>query len=350
MKKLNLILALMLLISGGLLGCGSAEQDAVEQVPVEASTSDNTESANEEAANEEPTPVELPKLNVVTSFFPLHEFARIIGGDLVSVTNLVPAGVEPHDWTPKSQDMTLIAAANLLIYQGAGFETWTEDVLNGFETNNMIVIEASQGIELIAADSDDHGHEDEHAHEDESAVEDAHDHGAFDPHTWLSPKSAIQMAENIFNGLKQAAPDYAPQFEQNYNQLVSELQALDGQYQQQLTGLTRTEIVVSHKAFGYLTRDYGLTQLAMMGISAEAEPTAQDLKKISQFVKEHQIQYIFTEQLLSDKLARTLADDLGVQTLLLHTLEGLTQEEMARGETYISLMETNLKHLVQALK
>jgi zinc transport system substrate-binding protein len=158
------------------------------------------------------------------------------------------------------------------------------------------------------------------------------------------------MAENIFNGLKQAAPDYAPQFEQNYNQLVSELQALDGQYQQQLTGLTRTEIVVSHKAFGYLTRDYGLTQLAMMGISAEAEPTAQDLKKISQFVKEHQIQYIFTEQLLSDKLARTLADDLGVQTLLLHTLEGLTQEEMARGETYISLMETNLKHLVQALK
>jgi zinc transport system substrate-binding protein len=109
-------------------------------------------------------------------------------------------------------------------------------------------------------------------------------------------------------------------------------------------------MIVSHQAFGYLARDYGLVQMPMMGIAAESEPTSKDLMEISEFVKEHDVQYIFTEQLLSDALARTLADDLGVATLPLHPLEGLTPEEVNRSETYISIMEQNLLQLIKALQ
>lgn len=302
------------------------------------------------------------KILVVTSFFPLYDFAKTIGGEHVALTNLVPAGVEPHDWTPKSQDMVHLTKSQLFVYQGAGFEGWTDDVLDSLDLEHMTVVEASQGIELLAADGEEdrgHEHEDEHGHEHEHEHEDGghadepehgHDHGQFDPHTWLSPRSALQMAENIVNGLKLADPAHAADYEANYEDLKAKLTALDQSFQEQLSGLSKKEMVVSHQAFGYLARDYGLVQMPIMGISPEGEPTAQVLKQISEFVKEHDVSYIFTEQLVSDKLASTLAADLGVQTLPLHPLEGLTEAELVAGENYISLMEKNLENLRKALK
>ncbi|WP_199620131.1 metal ABC transporter substrate-binding protein [Paenibacillus alkalitolerans] len=310
------------------------------------------------------------KVNVITSFFPLYDFAREIGGEHVNVVNIIPTGVDPHDWTPKSQDMTNVANAQMFIYQGAGFEGWTEDLLAGIDKGNLVVVEASHGIELLTASPEGEEHAEEHAeegeehadehakegeaHADEHAAEesgeDEHDHGQFDPHTWLSPRSALAMAENIKNGLVQADPEHTADYEKNYEALTAELKALDDKFKQQLSGAAKKEIVVSHQAFGYLARDYGLSQLPIMGLAHEAEPTAQDLKEISEFVKEHEVRYIFTEELLSDELAKTLANDLGVQTLPLNPVEGLTEEQMKAGETYISLMEDNLANLMTALK
>lgn len=341
------------------------------------------------------------KVNVVTTFFPLYDFARTIGGEHANVVNMIPAGVEPHDWTPKSQDMLAIQRAQVFIYQGAGFEGWTDTVLGGIANESLVIVEASRGIELLeTADSDghddhdhdhsheaeaqaddhdhdhsheaeagvdehghDHAHEadagaDEHADEAEAhAVDDAqaehahhHDHGAYDPHTWLSPRSALTMAANVLEGLKLADPAHAAAFEANFEELKAELESLDQAYASRLSAVPNKEMVVSHQAFGYLARDYGLVQMPMMGITPDGEPTAQDLKAISEFVREHGVKYIFTEELVSDRLAKTLANDLGVDTLPLHPLEGLTEEEQAAGETYISLMLRNLEHLEKALK
>ncbi|MCI3920155.1 zinc ABC transporter substrate-binding protein [Paenibacillus sp. TRM 82003] len=357
------------------------------------------------------------KVSVVTSFFPLYDFARKIGGEHANVVNMVPTGVEPHDWTPKSKDMALLSKAQAFIYQGAGFEGWTEDVLGGVNNEALVVVEASRGIELMKADgheeeahadehaheeeahadehaheeeapADEHAHEeeahaDEHAHEEEAhadehahegaaaadehghaeegqaeevhkeeahASDDGHNHGAYDPHTWLSPRSAITMASNVLEGLKAADPAHAAEFEANFEALKAELEALDQTFADRISALPNKEMVVSHQAFGYLARDYGLVQMPIMGISPEAEPTAQDLKKISEFVKEHGVKYIFTEELVSDQLAKTLANDLGVSTLPLHPLEGLTDEEEAAGETYVTIMTRNLEHLEKALK
>ncbi len=322
------------------------------------------------------TPIEEGKISVIASFFPLYDFAKAIGGEHVHVVNMIPAGVEPHDWTPKSQDMINVSKSQLFIYQGAGFEGWIDELFANIDTDGIVIVEASKGIELMEAAADDHGHggepahedehgheedvsahedqhghEDEHGHEEEAAVqeEDGHDHGVYDPHTWLSPKSAVKMAENVKAGLIQADPAHAADYEANFETLADKLQQLDRSFTERLGSVSNKEIVVSHQAFGYMARDYGLTQLPMMGIAAEAEPTAQDLKEISEFVEEHNIQYIFTESLVSDAMAKTLASDLGIETLPLHTLEGLTPEETKSGETYITIMEQNLTNLLKAL-
>lgn len=270
------------------------------------------------------------KVNVVTSFYPLYDFTKQIGGNYVNVINLVPAGVEPHDWSPKSRDIKNMSGAEVFVYQGAGFEGWVKDFLGSLSSKSTVgVVEASKGANLITTD--------------EKKEE-------FDPHAWLSPLNAQIMANNIKTALIAADPAHKDAFEQNYQAYVAKLTDLDARYKQELTKTTKKEIAVSHHAFAYLCRDYGLTQMSIMGLSPDAEPTAQDLKQINAFIKDHQLKYIFFEELVSDKLAKTLAKDAKVDTLVLNPLEGLTEAQIDAGENYISIMDKNLKNLVLALQ
>jgi len=270
------------------------------------------------------------KVNVVTSFYPLYDFTRNIGGDYVNVINLVPAGVEPHDWSPKSRDIKNMTNAQVFVYQGAGFEGWVGDFLQTIPKDSSLkVVEASQGSELIKTSDTKE---------------------AYDPHAWLSPLNAVKMANNIKNALVAADPVHKDAYEQNYQTYAAKLKDLDARYRTELAKTTKKEIAVSHQAFAYMCRDYGLTQLAIMGLSPEAEPTAQDLKNMNQYIKDHQLKYIFFEELVSDKLAKTLAKDANVDTMVLNPLEGLTAEQEKAGKDYISIMDDNLKNLVKALQ
>ncbi|WP_068785148.1 metal ABC transporter solute-binding protein, Zn/Mn family [Paenibacillus phocaensis] len=301
------------------------------------------------------------KVNVITSFYPIYEFAQAIGGEDANVINLLPTGVEPHDWTPRSQDILNASKAQLFLYNGAGLEGWVPNFLKGLGSDNKVkTVEVSRGIELIEANGDDghdhgndgHGHGEEAGHEagtDTDQEEEAADHHV-DPHTWVSPKSAIVMAENIKNSYIEADPEHQAAYEARYQQLLGQLQALDAKFTEQLSALPNKEIVVSHQAFGYLCRDYGLTQHAIMGLSPEAEPRAQDLVALSKMVKEKGIRYIFFEELVSDKLAKTLASEAGVETLVLNPVEGLTKAQAQAGDNYFTLMEKNLQNLIQALQ
>lgn len=282
------------------------------------------------------------KVNVVTSFYPLYDFTKKIGGDHVNVINLVPAGVEPHDWAPKSKDIRQMNNADLLVYQGSGFEAWVDDYKKSKKSDAKVtLLEASQGIDLMA-NQEDHG-KDEKGHE--------HAQGsAFDPHVWLSPAGAKQLASNVKNGLIETDPAHKTDYEANFAAFSKQLDELDATYRSSLAKTARKDIVVSHAAFGYLCRDYGLTQKAIMGIAPDAEPTAQDMKAINQFVKANQVKYIFFEELVSDKLAKTLAKDANIETLVLNPLEGLTPEQVKAGDDYLSVMNTNLQNLLKALQ
>jgi zinc transport system substrate-binding protein len=306
------------------------------------------------------------KINVYTTFFPLYDFTRQIGGEHVNVINLVPVGVEAHDWTPKSRELSDIRKSQVFIYNGAGFEGWVEDFLGSLEKSNAPhVVEATKGLNLINVTeaeektaTNEHAHEDEHSHDhghaDEQAVEHAdehaHDHGGIDPHAWLSPLQAKEMSKNIFDALVKVDSQHKADYEKNFAAFSAKLDEMHKFYQDSLATTKRKEIVVQHEAYGYLCRDYGLTQKAIMGISPDAEPTAQDMKAISDFVKKHDVKYILFEELVSDKVAKTLADDLNIGTLVFSPVEGLTEEQDKAGETYITMMEKNLTNLVKALQ
>ncbi|MFD3258693.1 metal ABC transporter solute-binding protein, Zn/Mn family [Paenibacillus lentus] len=298
------------------------------------------------------------KVNVVTSFYPLYEFAKEIGGEDAHVINLLPAGVEPHDWTPRSQEILNTSKAQLFLYNGAGLEGWMDSFLNGLGSDSQVkTVEVSQGISLITSEEEEehqhqHGAENE-GHHDEDGHEHGetdHDHGHIDPHTWVSPKSAMIMAENIKNSYVEVDPAHREQYEARYEQLHARLQELDSKFTNELSKTSRKEIVVSHQSFGYLCRDYGLTQHSIMGLTPEAEPKAQDLINLSKLVKEQGIQYIFFEELVSDKLVNTLASEAGVKTLVLNPVEGLTKQQEQAGDNYFTLMEKNLQNLVLALQ
>lgn len=284
------------------------------------------------------------KTNVVTSFYPLYYFAVQIGGDHAHVVNLVPAGVEPHDWSPKSRDVSLINKSQLFVYQGAGFETWVPDLLQSMPKDASVrIVEASQGLTLIPSSDEEE--------EQGKEVEQKHDHSeGYDPHAWLSPPNAKKMAETIKNAYTAADPANKADYEANFAKLASRFDELHAKFKQELAQTSKKEIVVSHRAFEYLCREYGLTQKAIMGLSPDAEPTAQDLKRINAFVKDNGVTTIFFEELVSDKLAKTLANDAKVGTAVLNPLEGLTDEQQKNGEDYFSVMENNLQNLRKALQ
>ncbi|WP_438286830.1 metal ABC transporter substrate-binding protein [Paenibacillus hubeiensis] len=307
--------------------------------------------------------IEEGKVNVVTTFYPVYAFTAAIGGEDANVINLLPTGVEPHDWTPKSQDIVNTSKAQLFLYNGAGLEGWVPNFLKSLDSDSKVkAVAVSDGVDLLMAEGDDghnHGAEqsEEHAHEDEHADEHTNDAGSeevdshhIDPHTWVSPKSALIMAENIKNSLVEADPAHKEGYEQRYKALQTKLAALDQRFTDELSKVPNKEIVVSHQAFGYLARDYGLTQHAIMGLSPDAEPTGQDIVNLSKLVKEEGIKYIFFEELVSDKLAKTLAGEAGVETMVLNPVEGLTKEQAASGDDYFTLMEKNLQNLLIALK
>ncbi|CAM4240738.1 zinc ABC transporter substrate-binding protein [Paenibacillus typhae] len=327
------------------------------------------------------------KVNVITTFYPIYEFTSEIGGDDINVINLLPVGVEPHDWTPRSQDIINTSKAQLFLYNGAGLEGWVPNFLKSLDSGSEVkAVAVSEGVDYIMTDEDDgHNHggeahaEDEHAgeehadgehadgehadeaHADEEHADEAHadeehaDEAAgdslhTDPHTWVSPKSALIMAENIKESLVAADPEHQAGYEERYSKLAERLQALDSKFETELAKLPNKEIVVSHQAFAYLARDYGLSQHAIMGLSPDAEPRGQDLVNLAALVKEEGIKYIFFEELVSDKLAKTLAAEAGVETMVLNPVEGLTEAQEKNGDNYFTLMEKNLQNLIKALQ
>ncbi|RUT36196.1 ABC transporter substrate-binding protein [Paenibacillus zeisoli] len=287
------------------------------------------------------------KVNVVTSFYPIYEFASAIGGEDANVINLLPTGVEPHEWTPRSNDIITASKAQLFFYNGAGLEGWVPSFLKGLSQDSKVkTVEVSKGIPLIEAGEGADGH-DHSAGASNANEPEAHE---MDPHTWVSPKSAMQIAKNIKDSYVLVDPAHKAGYKSRYDKLAEQLNKLDAKFTSVLAKTNKKEIVVSHQAFGYLCRDYGLTQHAIMGLSPDAEPRAQDIIELSKVVKQDNIKYIFFEELVSDKLARTLAGETGVQTLVLNPVEGLTKQEEQNKDNYFTLMEKNLQNLILALQ
>ena len=280
------------------------------------------------------------RLRVLTSFYPMYDFACKIGGDCIDVTNMVPSGTEPHDWEPSTNDLKNLEKADVFIYNGADMEPWADDLLVS-RSDTLRVVEASENVELRTTDG-----EHEHAHEHEDAD---HHHGDFDPHVWLDPENAKIEMEAIRDALCAADPENSTVFQSNYEKYAAELDALDAEFREKLAPLLNRTIVVAHEAFGYLCDAYGLTQVGIEGLSPDSEPDPGRMAEVIDFVREHSISTIFFEELVSPKVAEAIASETGAQAKMLSPLEGLSDEQAAAGADYFSVMHDNLAALMEAL-
>lgn len=268
---------------------------------------------------------------VATGFYPLAFAVERVAGDEVAVRNLTPPGVEPHELELTPKDVGTIAEADLVIYLGGGFQPALERAVASTRAEALDVL---KGLTLL---------EPEGAQDDRTeAVEEDEARGApaRDPHVWLDPIRYAAIARRIGDELDRPAAG---------DRLARELAALDAEFRSGLRRCTRRQLVTSHAAFGYLADRYGLEQVAITGLSPEAEPTPGELRDVVQEVRAQRATTVFFETLVSPRLAETVAREVGAQTAVLNPLEGLTGAQAADGEDYFSVMRDNLAVLRRAL-
>lgn len=282
------------------------------------------------------------KLKVVTSFYPMYEFSKQVAGEHADVIGLIPAGVEPHDWEPSAKDMAEIKEADIFVYNGL-VEGWAEQALESAPNDKRVVVEAIDGIQLIEAVEHDH---EEEGHEEEGHEEELH---SLDPHIWLSPVLAQQEVLAIQEAFEKADPANKDAYKANADAYISKLKELDDAFKSGLQGVKHTAFVTQHAAFGYLAKEYGLTQVPIAGLSPEQEPSPEQMAEVVAFAKEHQIKTILFETLVDPKIAQTIADEIGAKTDVLNPIEGLTDEDKKDNLDYIGIMTKNLEALKKAL-
>ncbi len=263
------------------------------------------------------------RLPVVASFYPLYEAAVRVGGEHVAVTNLTPAGVEPHDLELSPDQVDALLDASVVLYLGHDFQPAVQAIAEQRQEGTLDLL---AGLDLQPATGD-----------------------AVDPHVWLDPVLMGDIVDAVRDELSTVDPAGEAAFRANADVYRAEIEALDQRYRDGLSGCARDLIVTSHAAFGYLAAEYGLRQEAIAGIDPSAEPDPARLAELADLVEREGVTTIFTEELASPAVAETLARETGAKTAVLNPLEGLTQDEVAAGATYVSVMDENLAALREAL-
>ena len=265
---------------------------------------------------------------VVAAFYPLFEAAQRVGGDLVQVRNLTPAGSEPHDLELNSRQVDQIEDAALVVFLGWGFQPALEKAAERARGAKVDVLSGLGDLRPAGAGDDKLD---------------------VDPHVWLDPRLLKAVVGEVAAALSTADPANRAAYEANAAAYSRELDELDAAFAAGLANCERRVIVTAHAAFGYLAGRYGLTQEAIAGLEPESEPSPQRLADLAAKVRADGTTTIFYETLVSPKVAETLAREAGVRTAVLDPLEGLTDDDAKAGRTYLSGMRENLATLRQAL-
>jgi zinc transport system substrate-binding protein len=247
---------------------------------------------------------------IVAAFYPVAFAAEQVAPPGTEIVNLTPPGVEPHDLELKPSDVSKLKTAKLVLLLGHGFQPQVESAAG--HGDRVIYLLDTPGIGRHASD----------------------------PHVWLDPVRYELLVARIAAALnrREAAQP-----------LLARLRRLDREYRAGLRDCARNEIVTSHEAFAYLGGRYGLKQVAITGISPEAEPTPQRLQHVVEVVRSTGATTVFFETLVSPRIAQTVARETGARTAVLDPIEGLTPAEETAGEDYFTIMRRNLRALRGAL-
>ncbi|WP_273000810.1 metal ABC transporter solute-binding protein, Zn/Mn family [Hydrogenibacillus schlegelii] len=306
-------------------------------------------------------------IRAVATIYPLYDLVKQIGGDGVLVEQLVPPGAAPHDFEPTPGDIRKIADADVYFYVGAGFERWLDKVRANVDPAKTKLVDVSVGLDLLPGHAHEDGDELDHGHGDVhgtaapgQASETTREAGpvqsdetpaaapSYDPHIWLSIANLKQIGRTIVAALADLRPEDKATFEANYDALARTLDRIDQTFRDGLKAAKTREFVVSHQAFGYLARDYGLKQISISGLMNE-DPTPKELQAIVDEIRAKDIRYIGFESLTESKIARQVQKETQARAVELSTLENVTKEQLARGVHLQDLIEQNFDTLLVML-
>lgn len=279
---------------------------------------------------------EADKLKVVATFYPLAFFAQQIGGEQVTVKQLIPDNTEVHNWQPSFGDILALDEADVIIYNGASLDRWFEDdILPTIDSSNKIIIETTEGVNLLETEQENDEHDQDHEYE-----------GLYDPHTWISPFIAKQQAQNIYESLVQKDPNNLDYYTERWQNLKTQFEELDNNYLSGLSTKSKEEIFVTHSAFGYLADRYSFEQHGVIGISADEQPSASTYAILVEMMMEHETYVVYVDPVYADESAQTLRNELerlsgqDVQILKFYFMLGDMD-----GLDYFGQQEKNLENL-----
>lgn len=276
------------------------------------------------------------QLRVAAGFYPLQYVAARVAGGAAEVDDLTQPGQEPHDLELSPYDTAVVASADLVVYE-RGLQASVDAAVDQNAGGDTLDVGPVAGLEPLGHDG--HDHVDDQPLGLGTADTDL---GDLDPHFWLDPLKLAEVGDAVAARLSRIDPAHARRFADRAAGLREDLERVDEAYADGLASCERDTVVVSHNAFGYLTR-YGLDIEPIAGLSPDAEPTPADLGRLQQLIRTQGVTTVFGERLVSPRLSRTLADDLGITTAVLDPIEGLTDE--TTDEDYVSLMQENLSAL-----
>lgn len=282
------------------------------------------------------------KLSVVATNFALYDFARQIGGDYADVTLLIKPGTEIHSYEPTAADMILINESDIFLYIGGESEGWIDNVIESLDTENITTLELINTVETA---NTEHEHEDNHDHDDGGHLHE------YDEHIWTSPKNAMIMCENIYESLCTADSEHVDEYTENFDDYKSQLEALDNTFNEIISSAQRKTIAIGDRfPFLYLAHEYGLEYVAAYeGCSSDSEVSVETMTLLTQTIIDQKLPVVFHIEMSNMQIAQTLCEETGAKTLLLHSCQNVTDDEMKNGATYISLMTQNSENLREAL-
>jgi zinc transport system substrate-binding protein len=286
------------------------------------------------------------RLRVVTTLFPLYDFAKQVGGERADVSLLLPPGVEPHSFEAKPGDILKLEGADLFIYTGKQMEPWADTLLKSVSAEQLVVVDASAGI--LPGEEKGPYILDRRA---PGASEDQRYRTDIDPHVWLDLANAQKMVDTILRGFVVKDSAHKDYYNRNAEGYREKLAQLDAQYQRVLPTCKKHVIIHGgHFAFNYLAKRYHLVYMSAYSGSPDAEPTARRLIELKRQLKKYDVHYIYYEELITPRVADIIAHETGAHMLKLNGAHNVTRDEMARGITFLEIMEGNLKNLKVGLE
>lgn len=289
------------------------------------------------------------RLKVIATIFPLYDFARNIGGDKVAATMLLPPASDAHHYELKPYDIVRVSKADIFLFTNFEMEQWAYKVINAAaEKTNMLAVETGQGSSLLSLSV---SHEHDAEHQTATQGNDMEHAARFDPHIWLDFVNAQKMIDNITTAFINKDPKNSETYKKNAQDYKLKLVDLDNKYRTQLSNCkTRTILHAGHWAFAYLAQKYDLKYMSAYNMSADAEPSPQQMLALIEQVKGQKLAYIYYEDLAAPKLAKTIASETGVGLLKLSNGHDIGQKDIKAGESFISLMERNLVNLKKGMQ